>query len=216
MNSYVQALAWAIDDGRALHFDLLGRGAHFFRTLLVQTRSEPVLLVQDLMWNTIITGWQDRHRQHDVVEFASFINDKHKLPLVEGTWEARTFLHGEGLIKDTGHSAQPLLLHMISAPPGLAPICQVQSLVDSWHAQEDVHAFTVLPPVLMLQLGRFHNADGRINKLHTHVEVDEELWIPLFNGAGIQDTTKCYYALSGDSGAATTIDRRFRAVKHRT
>ena len=101
-------------------------------------------------------------------------------------WEARTNVHGVGQLGDAGLSAQPILLHLPTPPPGLASVLKVQSLVDQWYAQEAVHAFTALPSVLMLQLGRFLVRDGQIHKLQTQVHADEFIWIPLFTNANFQ------------------------------
>ena len=45
---------------------------------------------------------------------------------------------------------------------------------------------TVLPSVLMLQLGRFQVCDGRVVKVHTPVQVSDILWIPSVMNANFQ------------------------------
>ena len=176
MNSFVQAVAWSADDGATVRYDLLRRSSQFFRHLRGRPRKDHVFLAPDLTWRSLVHGWKEDHRQHDVVEFTQFFCQLHKLDLVKGEWEARTNL-GAGQPTDMGSCTQPLLLHLVADPPGLAPTTRVQSLVDAWHVQQEVHALTAAPPALMLQLGRFHNVRGRIHKLH------EELWIPFFTGA---------------------------------
>ena len=60
-----------------------------------------------------------------------------------GEWEARTNVHGVGQPGDAGLSAQPILLHLPTLPPGLAPVLKVQSLVDQWYAQEAICLYSV-------------------------------------------------------------------------
>ncbi|CAE7262478.1 PRP2 [Symbiodinium sp. CCMP2592] len=132
------------------------------------------------------TGWQDWQQQHDVAEFASFFCGRHRVQAVTGEWEARTYVDGVGQPGDAGLSTQPILLVMPSTPPGLAPELKVQSLVDSWYAQEATHAFTVAPSVLLLQLGRFKVVNGKVQKVHTSVTIDKVLWIPIYENANFQ------------------------------
>ena len=185
MNSFVQVLLWSLTSTSG-QFTSLGSCAYFFQQLGHHDPHKVKHLSKDFFWRTLIAGWTNSHQQQDVAEFASFLCKKHKISLVAGEWEARTYIHGVGHPGDAGLSAQPILLHLPSLPPGLSSTPRVQSLVDQWYAQEAIHAFTVLPSVLMLQLGRFRVQQGQIHKIHTHVQVDEWLWIPHFLNANFQ------------------------------
>ena len=59
--------------------------------------------------------------------------------------------------------------------------------------QDVAHAFTAAPLVLMLQLGRFRAADGRIIKLHTSIEVDDTIQVPIFTGDDVQIRHAAYH-----------------------
>eukprot|EP00439_Symbiodinium_sp_Y106_P052892 s6280_g7.t1 len=173
MNSWVQAMLWAIELDAEARLPQMGRCAQFFRHLCGLTGCGQRSLAKDMMWRPLIRGWRDINRQHDVVEFAAYMFDRHGVTLVQGEWEARTGIPMVGQPGDVGQCTQPLLLHLPNLPPGLAAL-QVQSLVDQWHAQEAIHAFTAAPSVLIIQLGRFSSEDGRVRKVHTSVLVDEE------------------------------------------
>ena len=90
-------------------------------------------------------------------------------------------------IRDTGLCTQPVLLTLPRTPPGLDVRVQVQSLLDYWSgASKAVHAFSDPPSVLTLQLERFINVGGTIQKRKDPVDVDDILVIPRFSGAGMQ------------------------------
>ena len=163
-----------------------GEQRSFLSTTLNQDFNLVKHLTKDFIWRALIAGWTNSHRQHDVVEFAAFFCKKHRIALVTGEWEARTNVDGVGQPGDAGSCAQPILLHLPSTPPGLGSTLKAQSVVDQWYAQEAIHACTVLPSVLMLQLGRFQVCDGRVVKVHTPVQVNDNLWIPSFMNANFQ------------------------------
>ena len=86
-----------------------------------------------------------------------------------------------------GLCTQPGLLPLPRTPPGLDVRVQVQSLLDYWSgAQQAVHAFSDPPSVLTLQVERFVNIGGIINKRRDPIDVDDILGIPTFSGAGMQ------------------------------
>ena len=151
MNSWVQVMLWTIELDAEARLPQMGRCAQFFRHLCGLTGRGQRFLTKDLMWQPLIRGWKDINRQHDVVEFAAHMFARHGVALVQGEWEARTGLPMVGQPGDAGQCSQPLLLHLPHLPPGLAAL-QVQSLVDQWHAQEAIHAFTVAPSILVMDV----------------------------------------------------------------
>ena len=112
---------------------------------------------------------------------------RHSFLLFQGQWEARRVHQGHLQTRDTGLCTQPVLLTLPRTPPGLDVRVQVQSLLDYWSgASKAVHAFSDLPSVLTLQLERFINIGGTIQKRKDPVDVDDILIIPIFSGAGVQ------------------------------
>ena len=184
MNSWVQVMLWAIERDVEVRLPQMGRCAQFFRHLCGMRTCGQKFLTKDLMWQPLVRGWRDINRQHDVVEFASYMFTRHHVAAVQGEWEARTGIPTVGQPGDTGHSSQPLLLHLPHLPPGLVTL-KVQSLVDQWHAQEAIHAFTVAPSILFIQLGRFSSEGGRVQKVHSSVTVEETIQVPVFRDAGL-------------------------------
>ena len=184
MNSWVQVMLWAIERDVEVRLPQMGRCAQFFRHLCGMRTCGQKCLTKDLMWQPLVRGWRDINRQHDVVEFASYMFTRHHVAAVQGEWEARTGIPTLGQPGDAGHSSQPLLLHLPHLPPGLVTL-KVQSLVDQWHAQEAIHAFTVAPSILFIQLGRFSSEGGRVQKVHSSVTVEETIQVPVFRDAGL-------------------------------
>ena len=188
-------MLWAIELDAEARLPQMGRCAQFFRHLCGLTGCGQRSLAKDMMWRPLIRGWRDINRQHDVVEFAAYMFDRHGVTLVQGEWEARTGIPMVGQPGDVGQCTQPLLLHLPNLPPGLAAL-QVQSLVDQWHAQEAIHAFTAAPSVLIIQLGRFSSEDGRVRKVHTSVLVDEVLRLPVYIDAGLHVRPHAYHRVA--------------------
>ena len=191
MNSWLQLMLWTIEIDEEARLPQMGRCTQFLRHLCGHTGCGQRFLAKDLMWLPLVRGWRDINRQHDVVEFAAYMFTRHNVLLVQGEWEARTGLPSVGQPNDAGQSSQPLLLHLPHLPPGLASL-RVQSLVDQWHAQDEIHAFTAGPLILVIQLGRFSAEGGRVSKVHTSLTVDEVIRIPVIRDAGLHVRPQSY------------------------
>ena len=65
--------------------------------------------------------------------------------------------------------------------------------MDFWSgAQRAAHAFSAPPQVLVLQLGRFLNVSGQIQKRRDPVDVDSQLVVPIFLGGALHVSTTTY------------------------
>ena len=104
-----------------------------------------------------LLGWPHPQQQHDVAELVDFLQPRLLASPLPGCWETRQHTP-EGLVSTASVGAQrciqlPLDIHN--------PTPEVQELVDRWHSQGVLQAFTELPPWLFLQLPRFfYHAPG--------------------------------------------------------
>ena len=121
-----------------------------------------VFLWAQPFWAALTREWELPERQHDGAEFILFL--LRKLPFTAdhatATWQARQRDGDTYRVTDWGRSA-PLLLH----PPSTAQTadCQrwsVQKLLQCWKEQDALHAFSMPPGVLLVQIGRFSQADA--------------------------------------------------------
>ncbi|CAE7307189.1 unnamed protein product [Symbiodinium sp. CCMP2592] len=75
------------------------------------------------------------------------------------SWEARRFRDGHLNVLDRGPAYLP-----IPIPLCTGETCHLQWCVDAWHRQSCIHALTAAAPFLCLQLLRFHNEEGRMQR----------------------------------------------------
>ena len=192
MNSLVQVFLWILDRDHGLCQEL-GRCTQFFALLQQHSHQHIKYLSQDMLWCMLTSGWKDSQRQHDVCEFAAYMCKLHKITMVQGEWEARTYINGVGQPGDAGYTTQPLLLSLPNRPPGLDDPVQVQSMVDLWHAHEAVHAFTALPQFSFCKWQDFELTKGEcLNSIpwsrSTKTFSFRSSWTP-FSGSGPSDIT---------------------------
>ena len=192
MNSLVQVIQWLLD-AKPSRLDALGTGRNFFHSLRAHSSASPKNLMQDTHWCTMVEGWSEHYRQHDAAEFLAHLNQTQNITLFQGVWNARRLHGGQVRISDVGFCTQPVFLSFPRTPPGLPVRHQVQSLMDFWSgAQRAVHAFSAPPQVLVLQLGRFHNVSGHVQKRRDPVDVDSKLVVPIFVGGALHVSTTTY------------------------
>ena len=185
MNTVVQVLLWVMQTTRA-SARTMGRMHSFFISLQCHRPDTNKFLMQDMVWRMLISGWADSQRQHDTAEFFAYLAQKHQLPLLQGTWQARRFLDGVLEHRDSGQCTQPIVLRLPAQPPGLPTITQVQSLVDYWSGASDcIVALLDVPQILLLQLDRFQRRCGRIEKRHDHIEANPRIVVPFFSSADL-------------------------------
>ncbi|CAE7618384.1 ML1 [Symbiodinium sp. CCMP2592] len=163
----------------------LGRCAQFLNGLKNGSFEKSHNLLNNFLWRLLLRGWTDVQRQHDVIEFAAHINNKHELQLFQGQWETRKVFEGVPSAIEMGLTTQPLQLYMPELPPGLDAPLSIQRLMDHWMHHDGVSAFTVAPSILLLQIDRFQNVRGRISKRMEAVNIGGKLRVPLFTGIGM-------------------------------
>ncbi|CAE7728748.1 unnamed protein product [Symbiodinium sp. CCMP2592] len=163
----------------------LGRCAQFLNGLKNGSFEKSHNLLNNFLWRLLLRGWTDVQRQHDVIEFAAHIKNKHELVLFQGQWETRKTFDGVPSAIEMGLTTQPLQLYMPELPPGLDAALSVQRLMDHWMHHDGVSALTVAPSVLLLQIDRFQNVRGRISKRMEAVNIGGKLRVPLFTGIGL-------------------------------
>ena len=119
-------------------------------------------------WAALTHDWMLPSRQHDGAEFILFLLNK--LPFTAdhtvAIWQARKQDGETYRVTDWGKSA-PLLLHppdWACANDGLS--LSVQALLRFWKEQDALHAFSMPPGVLIVQVGRFgfDEAHARVEK----------------------------------------------------
>ena len=108
-------------------------------------------------WVAVMAGWREPHRQHDGAEYLEFLlaGQPYTAEALAMHWQARTLQAGSYVTVDGGSSA-PLLIN----PPEWARSdnqysATTQELLQSWHAQVEMHAALWPPEFLVLQVGRF-------------------------------------------------------------
>ena len=99
-----------------------------------------------------LLGWSHPQRQHDVAEIIDFLQPRLLATSIPGSWETRQQTPGD-LIYTSPVGAQRCVTLPLNPQ---YPAFEVQELVNQWCSQSAIHALTVTPPWLFLQLPRFH------------------------------------------------------------
>ena len=162
---------------------------------LLGARDRRPHLWADQRWIRLTRGWAQPHRQHDVAEFLRFVtgSSDFEVSRVALPWQARAVEEDDRVqITDMG----------LSVPLELPPPCEVgadnvtrftvQSLVQHWHNQRPRHASLVIPPAIILQVGRFHydTTRGRATKRRYRVIPDPYIQFPVLDsGVRCRDVT---------------------------
>ena len=115
MDSVMQALLWMMGRSQFDTSSLVGTGAQFFRSMLARTSTRPINLLQESQWCSMLNGWGEVHRQHDVCEFLAFILQQNDFGLFYGR---RDRLPWQG-ISDASISHSLILLFCI---------CQIEDI----------------------------------------------------------------------------------------
>ena len=149
-------------------------------------------IMYDPRWYSMIEGWAEVHRQHDVCEFFTFLMKHCDCSLFSGSWQARMpAAAGDMRLIDAGLCTQPIILYIPQHRPNMA-IPRLRSLVDDWHRCVDrFHGLQVVPPVLMLQLHRFQQQRGATIKNRGNVRLDDVISSTSFPGERRQHGASC-------------------------
>ena len=104
-----------------------------------------------------LLGWSHPQQQHDAAELVDFLQPRLLRSPVSGCWETRQQTD-DGLHRTPSVSAHKCITLPVDAPN---PTPEVQELINQWHSQSLLHAFTEAPLWLFLQLPRFfYHAPG--------------------------------------------------------
>ena len=161
-------------------------------------RSEVLHLATQLIVRTILRRWTFDTRQHDAAEFTATLLDG--LALSHVHWEAR-YPDEEGMqILHTGGAPISLRLRPTS--------CTLQALVDDWHHQICVHAFTRLEGPVLLHLAR--NADAV--KQEAPVHISQFIWIPVFLHGIHVEWRSCQVRAVVEHHGESVVSGHYRAV----
>ena len=109
-----------------------------------------VHLLSLMPWQQATTGWRQIHRQHDAAEFVHFLLGYSKPAAYRGQWEARISRDDSPVgfeLRDSGDCCAPLAIGITGRT--------LQHCIVHWHIHGQVHALTVPPAFLFLQLNRF-------------------------------------------------------------
>ena len=126
------------------------------------TKPTSIQVTQLMQWRLLLGQWPQLGRQHDVCEFLTCLVPRCIRWLgdsVAPTWEARRFRNGRLCTLDSGPALLPIPLPLCSGE-----VCHLQWCVDEVHKQGSVHALTHPAPLLCLQLLRFHNEVGEVQR----------------------------------------------------
>ncbi|CAE7203393.1 unnamed protein product [Symbiodinium sp. CCMP2592] len=132
-------------------------------------------------WRLALMTWPQPQRQHDVVEFASFILEQASAVSFDGAWEARVMDH-VCWSADGGSLENPISLELVASG-------SLQHAISGWHQQvypinrqAYPHALSSPPRILCLRLNRFCERDGGVRKDQSAIMLRPRLCVtmPLF------------------------------------
>ena len=140
-------------------------------------------LTNSIPWLAVFTTWTQAHEQHDAAEFCAHFLRHAKPPIFLGAWNARLAQGDAVRVVDTGTTLLPLKLDRLESA--------LQSCLDAWEGQAQIHAMSYFGGALILQLHRFTRdyADG-IHKLDARVVIKpgQEVAVPVFSHPGSTTT----------------------------
>ena len=150
------------------------------RWLCSQTR--PVNLWQHVAWRAVHSGWLHPTQQHDIAEYLTYLKPQLHDQIRYGSWEARQYHDGTPQHLDEGHTWPLYLPASLTEQASLhsEPIT-LQHLVDRWSlSQAGLHGLTSEPPVVLIQINRFHTTSTQCHKVPVRVFPDPYLVLPKF------------------------------------
>ena len=136
-------------------------------------------LTNAIPWLAVFATWPQAHEQHDAAEFCAHFLRHAKPPPLCGEWHARIAQGTAVRVVDTGTTLLPLKLDRLEPT--------LQSCLDVWEGQAQIHAMSYFGGALIVQLHRFtHDEADGINKLDMRVEIKpgQEVAIPVFSNPG--------------------------------
>ncbi|CAE7838992.1 ODA2 [Symbiodinium sp. CCMP2592] len=156
-----------------LNVEAVGSLSELFTSILTMDHGS----LEDLrVWRSIMRGWQQPHMQHDISEFAEHALRRLRPETLQGSWSAR---REDPVIRvlDCGDLWSPITL---AIPPRATDL---QECIQNWHGQSTIHALEGEAPVVMFQLGRFHDtASTVITKNCQSLKLLPQALLPVFSG----------------------------------
>ena len=164
--------------------EVLGPGLQkLLRWLCIQ--SDAVALWRNIAWRALHGGWVDPHRQHDVIEYLSYLRPMLGARIRAGTWQSRQVFDGRPLLLDAGNT-WPLLLPATLrelAAQTTGPL-SLQHLVDEWmHSQAGLHGLLTAPDALLVQINRFLVVPEGTLKVDSPVYPGPYIQLPCFENS---------------------------------
>ncbi|CAE7409538.1 unnamed protein product [Symbiodinium sp. CCMP2592] len=224
INASALALCWILDIGLPGDVEpLLPAMMRLMRWLCAQVR--PVNLWNHIEWRTMHNNWSRPTRQHDIVEYLAYLRP-HVHPTIRyGCWEARQLNDNAAPeYLDEGHT-WPLYLpaSLVEQAARHSEPLTLQHLIQQWtESQAGLHGLTSEPPVVLIQINRFHTAPSRRYKVALRVNPEPYIMLPQFvhplNHAGsleLQYLRYCRAVVFVHEGPLPT-EGHYRAILHDT
>ena len=145
-------------------------------------QAKPVNPWTNVAWRAIHSGWQHPTRQHDIVEYLTYLRPHLNDRIRYGSWEARQNSDGVPEHLDEGHTWPLYLPASLTEQASLhsEPIT-LQHLIDQWSlSQAGLHGLTSEPPVVLIQINRFSTTPTHCTKVANRVIPDPYIVLPKF------------------------------------
>ncbi|CAE7477785.1 secG [Symbiodinium sp. CCMP2592] len=137
----------------------------------------PIHIWSRPFWRRLLRHWPDTGRQQDAAEFLGFLHQASPLQCFQGSWA--TLEHN--CLLDCGGIC-PLSLQVDLAQLAQhRSQCTLQSVINSWHAQENAPALAAGTSCLVLQLNRFRTVRGVVTKSKVAVTLPRTVTVPTWN-----------------------------------
>lgn len=164
----------------------------FVKGLIRRSSASVVHLWKHPLWLSLNRGWARPSRQHDTAEYLLFLAGSPLLQQssLEVVWQSRHRQPQDDgrSVADSGQSV-PLLLPSPGEGDRDSHLCTtVQSLIQQWQQQPEVHAMLTPAKILVLQACRFqYDAEGHVTKLRYDINPCRVINVPCF----VDNTVEC-------------------------
>ena len=115
-------------------------------------------------------------RQQDAADFLTYFTQATELSHFRGSWAVLS----EGWLRDSGQVCPVTLTCDLQRPPQIRGICQLQSVINHWHAAPTSPAFTAGTECVALQLNRFDTEGRVVRKVAVAVSLPLQVTLPVW------------------------------------
>ena len=145
---------------------------------------EPIALCSMLSFQTLLRGWREPGRQHDIAEFMAYLLECSQVPFGRRQWQARL---QEGILirtRDAGLLNTPIPITMPDRHD--QNVAFQDCVAQFFRGQETLCALTSEVPLLCFQLKRYQRTEsGQISKNRSKVWFTEhQVEIPIWEDDG--------------------------------